>query len=600
MSLQPINLRRILAPFFLLLMTVTHATASPLQYEIKGVSDAAKENVIARLRPITPQKTQASKIDHQQTTIFLEDSIPQIKRALQPFGYFHTTVSIHRINTLEGTPVIQFEISPGPRILITTFKLTIKGEGKNLPVFSRLLKYFKRTIGKPFTVPLYEKQQQILFITAHNAGFPHATLTSKHVDINPINNTARITLIFNTGARYYFGKIQFSKIHFAPQFLQRFIPFPYHPTSRNHKKTIYSSAYLQQLQENLNNSNYFAYVQVDPKLPSQKTKHQQKATHQDTTIPVKVTLKAKKARQYRFSLGYGTDTRLRGAVGMTFRHLGSMGHHFDIQYQTSQRDNTLQSRYIIPGMNPLKDQYSINASIQNSDLTMGRFKVYTTGLSALHTLAMGWKQSVSLNFEHEFSRPKNAPNSTDNSLIPSISWLKTNSNDPLCPSKGYRLHASVEGSSQALLSHNTFISTKVDGKLIEPIFTRLSHHNRIVTRATLGYIDTNNVNNLPLSHQFFTGGSTSIRGYTYQSIGTGHALYTGSLGLEHAIVPHVYLGAFYDVGNVSNHFFKKFKRGTGINITWASPIGAINLSYAKALNLPGQPMRFQLSMGPAL
>jgi translocation and assembly module TamA len=105
---------------------------------------------------------------------------------------------------------------------------------------------------------------------------------------------------------------------------------------------------------------------------------------------------------------------------------------------------------------------------------------------------------------------------------------------------------------------------------------------------------------LPLSLQFWTGGSKKLRGYDYLSIGTGRKLLEGSIQLQHEIWNSLYLGPFYDVGNASDDPFRDIQSSVGMALTWASPVGAIELSAAHALTDRGKSFKIQFSMGPEL
>lgn len=89
-----------------------------------------------------------------------------------------------------------------------------------------------------------------------------------------------------------------------------------------------------------------------------------------------------------------------------------------------------------------------------------------------------------------------------------------------------------------------------------------------------------------------------MRGYGYKSIGPGRHLAVGSVELRHKIFGDWYGTVFMDAGNASERFFPDLKKGAGVGVLCNSPIGPIQVSYAKALDLPGTPSRVQFNIGP--
>ena len=128
----------------------------------------------------------------------------------------------------------------------------------------------------------------------------------------------------------------------------------------------------------------------------------------------------------------------------------------------------------------------------------------------------------------------------------------------------------------------------------------LTDYQRILARAEVGYTIGTQISDLPYSLNFWAGGVQSVRGYRYRSLGPGRYLLTGSLELHQKIYHQLYGAVFYDIGNAFNNFPFPKKRATGIGLGWLTPIGAIQLSYAQAIDEPGKPHRIQLSIGPLL
>ena len=89
---------------------------------------------------------------------------------------------------------------------------------------------------------------------------------------------------------------------------------------------------------------------------------------------------------------------------------------------------------------------------------------------------------------------------------------------------------------------------------------------------------------LPLSWYYRTGGTYTVRGFTYNSIGNteitdNKMLFTGSIEIQRNIYSSFYSNLFLDLGNVSSNIFNSpasYAVGTGL--IWESPFGNFEAS----------------------
>ena len=86
-----------------------------------------------------------------------------------------------------------------------------------------------------------------------------------------------------------------------------------------------------------------------------------------------------------------------------------------------------------------------------------------------------------------------------------------------------------------------------------------------------------------------TGGSQSVRGYSFGSIGIpqadaivrGRYITVGSVEFRHRVVENWWAAVFYDTGGVADSFSGIDRvNGYGAGVRWRSPLGPINLDVA--------------------
>ena len=161
------------------------------------------------------------------------------------------------------------------------------------------------------------------------------------------------------------------------------------------------------------------------------------------------------------------------------------------------------------------------------------------------------------------------------------------------------------GASKALLSDVNVLQTNLDARYLQT----LGEKSRLVSRASLGGTWTNDFDRIPPSMRYFAGGDRTIRGYTFENIGTrdagdnnigGRYLAVGSLEYEYYFKPEWAAAAFVDAGDAYIHD-PKIKVGAGAGVHWQSPVGPIKLDVAHGFDKKyGDKVRLHISIGAEL
>lgn len=544
---------------------------SPITYQIQGINHPLSTAVQGRLNHSLQALVQSSSPEEIQ--LWYQHSIYDIEQALAAYGYFKPTIHPSlKHNDLKW--YVTYQISLGPLLKITELNISAQYQEVHNSQIEKSIADLPIHQGDTFLSARYEQAKQQLLSTAVAQGYLSAYFIKHTILINRKSYTAKITLILNTGPRYYFGPIIFQQTILKDSLLRRYLPFQ--------AGEPYSSTQLLTLQNNLNTSGYFQNISINDLTPQK----------QNQTVPVILKLTPRPSQLYTAGIGYGTDVGVRGTLGWESRYLNKYGHRLSIYSQLSKPQNSLQTTYTIPGKHPNTDSYNINFAIVRKRLAQVDSTTQQLGMGSIAQWK-GWQRNLFLNYQLERFNYLNSSKTNSHLLTPGINLSHTKIDNLLFALHGYRLNLRFQGADTHLLSSVSFLQTQLQAKYI----LSWDKNSRVLFRGDMGYTATSNLESFPPSLLFYAGGSQSVRGYAYQALGPGRYLMAGSVEYQHHLINNFYGAIFFDAGNAVNNFPINLQKGTGIGLVWLSPLGPMELTAGKALDLPGRPTRIQFTMG---
>ena len=542
----------------------------PVAYQLQGLN----QDLISPIQDDLDRNLQALVHPSSEDIQFwYHHSISDIKQALEAYGYFKPIIK-NSLKKVDGSWNANFKISVGPPLRITSLKILVKNTNPVNIQITKLIANFPLHKGDVLRSDIYEEAKQKLLTQVVADGYLSAYFSKHTILINRKTYTSELILILNPGPRYYFGPITFQQSILNNSLLKRYIPFK--------AGDPYSSSKLLKLQDNLNKSGYFQNVSI-PDTQINK---------QNQNLPVNIMLTPRPSQQYTAGIGYGTDMGVRGTLGWESRYLNKEGHRLSILSQLSKVQNSLQTTYTIPGKHPSTDNYNFNFAIVRKKLAQVTTTTQQIGIASVGKWK-DWQRNLFLNYQTERFSYLNKPKTNSHLLTPGISLSHSKFDNPLFALHGYRLNLKFQGADQNLLSNTSFLQSEIQGEYI----LSWDDDSRLLFRGDIGYTIISNQGNFPPSLLFYAGGSQSVRGYAFQSLGPGRYLMTGSIEYQHRIINNFYGAIFFDAGNAVNNFPINVKKGSGLGLVWASPLGPMEITAAKALNLPGHPIRFDFTMG---
>ncbi|WP_367608233.1 autotransporter assembly complex family protein [Legionella sp. W05-934-2] len=553
-------------------LLVSTAALGKTTINIRGVSDSLLTNVNSRLNEYNEKKPLNSQSD--------KTIIEQVKLALSPYGYFSPEIKLFR-NASNFPSTIS--IAKGQPTRISQLDIKVIGPGRENPQIVKALLDLPIQRGQIFNSESYEDAKKALFDAAEHEGYLKSRFETSIVLVDKRSYSASITLLFNTNKQYFFGKVHFNKTRLSPHLLHRFIPFQFAMPYRTDK--------IITLNNDLSGSGYFKHVNVKPHINSQ------------TYVPISVHLDPVSRYNYTLGVGYGTDTGPRGRAGLSIVPLNEYGHKFNLIAQGSMTQNALQAQYVIPGFNPVTDEYDLTVTAGDQDFSSGYSNSVLLTAAARHH-KKHFQRILSLNalYERYNYNNLNLPRTESGTFFPRglLSWH--HGEGELFSKNGYNVTFTALAASRRVLSKNDL--GQVDGDLkvaVTSNFLRV----RLFAHTIQGITLTNNINNVPLSLAFLLGGADNLKGYGYNSIGPGKQVEFYGIELQKEMKDDWYLIGFVDAGDVYNPLPRLMKYDAGAGIMWVSPVGPIKVGLAQAVNsnfqrVRGRNPRLVISMGPDL
>lgn len=555
-------------------MQASIASQKEAPFKIEGIRHDLLENAEARL--VIYQKEQVafsarSKPSRKQLTAASQE----IKLALEPYGYFRAHVNAQAVFDREKGWSALFYVRKGPRLKVTRVSVLILGPGSDNQKLDAFRRHFPIKSGDAFQASVYTAAKDKLYQIANNQGYLKSAFTEARIVIDLVRYSAVITLIFQTGHRYYFGETSFGRSPYATHFLKRFISY--------RETDPFSNERLIDLQQAMASSAYFQGVSLTPDFARVQNYH----------VPVKMEVTAPKSQRYALGLGYGTFTGPRLSAGLSLRRLTDTGQHVDLQLRLSSVLSGMAAKYYIPGRDPLNDTWALGANYQRFVPKNGQ-STSKTVYGGYTTKKGHWQLGANLNLLTEHYYENNLPSRHGDYLYPSVTINYTKTNDILKPTHGKSVNLTLQGASQHVLSSTDFIQADLRAKYLA---TPLSFA-RFIVRGEVGYTVVHDLTDLPLTLRFFAGGMNSIRGFPEDSIGPGKYSEVMSMEYQNRVVGDWWGALFEDIGTATDHFGQKMNRGIGVGVVYVSFIGPIKVYLARAISKPQKPLSVEFSIGP--
>ncbi len=555
--------------------------ADELQIRIEGISDELQVNVQGYLS-LTKEPCDAPewRIHH-----LFSRSDKQIQKALRALGYYQPVIE-KQFHLTDTCWQADFTIDAGLPVHINRIDVQVQGEAEQEPLFKKWLQRLPVQKGDILNHAHYEKIKSEFNALALEQGYLKYRTLEKTLRVNPETRQAEIKLVFDSGPRHYFGDVHIDQDVLEPIFVERYLLFePGQPYTNKALAATYNA---------LADSVYFSRVELQQDMEAI-------VNHQ---VPLTIKLTPQKKHDYRIGVGFDTDLGPLATAGYKNRRINRYGHQVSADLDLSPVLSTFEARYLLPFIQPVTDQFSIGLGYKLEQPDTFESEMAKLSLQYQHLLPKNWKQTLFLDWSRETFTISHETQTTILSVLGGR-WQTTVSNNKKRPTQGYQIDMALAGAAEPLLSDTSFMQLTFNGKLITP----LPWEARLISRTNLGATLSHQFSKLPSSYRFYTGGTQTLRGYRYKSLGPrdgdgeiigGQFLTVTSIEYEHFINEQWGVATFVDAGNAFNSDAITMKFGVGLGVRWQSPVGPIRLDVAFPSDTEDSSIQFHFAAGTQL
>jgi translocation and assembly module TamA len=529
----------------------------------------------------------------------------RLQTVLDSAGYYDGHVAI----TIDGKPIddpnlpqtiaaysaatpipIVVTLTRGP--LFHLGKVEITG---NVPAAARAA--FKLQAGEPARADDVLAAGSRLQAALLDDGYPFSKVAVPAALENPAQHTIDVTFAVTTGPRVDIGAITIAGLRTVHEpFVRRELTLK--PGEQFNPNKIETA------RQNLAGLGVFSSVQA---VPATKLSP-------DGRLPVTFLVKEGPPRTVSFTAGYATDTG--GLLGASWTHHNLFGNGETLTLSAAATGlggssstglgYNVGATYTLPAFFERNQSLSFNVGAVKQDFTAYNQQALLAGTTLTRKIGTHWSVSAGLSGTIEQDQQEGV--TTDYDLVQLPLGLKYDSTNSLFDAtRGIRAQATVTPTQSLLAPSATFTILQLSAST----YIDLTGKGRsvIALRGLVGSVQGASTFQLPPDQRFYAGGSGTIRGYDYQSVGPqfadgnpvgGTAIDAGTLEYRQRIGGSFGTAVFVDAGQVdasSAPFQGSVKIGAGLGLRYYTPIGPIRVDVAVPLVHQPNSGTFQVYIG---
>ncbi|MBK6386110.1 MAG: BamA/TamA family outer membrane protein [Rhodoferax sp.] len=437
------------------------------------------------------------------------------------------------------------------------------------------------------------KTQAQLLLTGQR--YPAGQIVDSRAEIDAQARSASLNVTLDSGPAYRMGPLQITGT-------ERYDPALVARVARLDPGSDYDRARLQEAQQRLADSGYFdsVFVSLD-------------TAGDVNAAPVLIQVREAKRQKLVLGIGASTDSGPRLSLEHTNHRIPLIDWRA-VSKISLDRDTRSAGVELTAPPDQNNWRWVTSALLKNE--TSGSFDVISQRLRAGR---MQEGDRIDRNYYLQYDRARttgSAGVTVADSISANYAWTQRNFDSLPFPSSGYGLGVELGGGTTLGNNREPYFRTQARWLGVWSLASRQesylpsSRSGRIAVRVEGGAVVAPAGATLPSTQLFLTGGDTTVRGYSFESIGTeltsgqtaaGRYLAVGSVEWQRPITSNDKLTdwegvLFVDAGAVADKPSElKAKVGIGAGVRWKSPVGPLQIDLAYGLAV--KRLRLHLNVG---
>ena len=527
--------------------------------DVTGVADDLKKNIELHM-PVTIPLCDADRAD---VKLFFNTLKKNLRKATRALGYYDADFTSGG-SIVDGCWNLRLKVTPGIPVKVVSQNIEVVGPGREEKVFKTILSDLPYKVGDVLNHQKYSDFKTKLSEASQALGYFDAEFEKRIIRIDPVSYQARIDLVLKTGERYRYGMVTVDQKILSDQAVKKYLIMK--------EGQPYKAEDLIRQQQILQVSGYYKTIKID-------VLHDKAS---DLHVPVSIALTSKKRNDYKFKVGYGSDTGARVSAELDRRWTGQKGRQLKIKTQYAETLSGVSLQLVNPREKPEDNSLVYNIDWTNDSNDDVVSKSINIGGKVIRKRSNGWVQSASINALFDRTIVQGDDGTRSKLLLFGVGLEKVKSDSLIFPTKGWRLKLSANAAAEAVLSDQNVLQFKAQAKHVMKL-----GDGKLLSRVNYGTTIVSDFERLPKRLRFFAGGANSVRGYGFESLGElndsgsvrgGKQLLDLSLEYQHPIKNGWSAAIFADAGNAFDDFKDTdLKVGVGFGARWRSPVGPVRI-----------------------
>ncbi len=417
--------------------------------------------------------------------------------------------------------------------------------------------------------------------------YPLAKVPTPVAILHPDQNLLDVTFQPDPGPKAEIGPISFNGLkNMNEAFVRKRLLI--------HQGEAFSPQAVETARADLSSIGVFSVVRANPAS----------ALDPQGQLPIAFDLTERPLHAVDVGVGYSTDLGANFNLGWHDRNLFGNAEQLNLTASYQAGGDALVhpgyqagAQFLKPDFLTRDQQLELDLNAVKQDLQAYDQTALLEKIALNRKLSPHWTVSLGLSGEQESILQEAVTRHYNLIGIPaSLKYDSTTS--MLDPTQGIRAAIMLTPTESLGTPGATFLLAQVSGST----YLDFSGNGRSVLalRGLIGQASGVGVFGIPPDQRFYAGGSGTVRGYRYQTLGPqfpdekptgGTAISAGTVEMRQRILGNYGVVGFVDVGQVSTNgepFTSDWHAGAGVGARYYTPIGPIRLDVAVPLNkLPG-------------